>query len=52
VIWRRFSEFKKLHKELSKFYYKQTDGDKLPSLPKATFFGKEIDNNILIILKY
>jgi len=45
VVWRRFSEFKKLHKDLSKIYHKQAHSKPFPSLPKATFFGKTLMNN-------
>ncbi|KXJ22325.1 Ribosomal protein S6 kinase delta-1 [Exaiptasia diaphana] len=40
IVWRRFSEFKKLHKDLSKFYSKLGHNNLLPSLPRATYFDR------------
>lgn len=39
-VWRRFSDFKKLHRELLKIYIQKHAQDKFPPFPKAAFFGR------------
>ena len=39
-VWRRFSDFKKLHRELLKIYTQKHAQEKFPPFPKATFFGR------------
>lgn len=41
AVWRRFSDFKKLHQELSKIYVqKHIKEEQFPAFPKAKFFGR------------
>ena len=40
AVWRRFSDFKKLHQELLKIYvHKHFKDEEFPRFPKAKFFG-------------
>jgi len=42
-VWRRFSDFKKLHQELSKIYVqKYAKEGEFPTFPKAKFFGMSL----------
>ncbi|KAL9954054.1 hypothetical protein ACROYT_G041545 [Oculina patagonica] len=41
AVWRRFSDFKKLHQELAKIYIqKHSKEEEFPPFPKAKFFGR------------
>ncbi|XP_068683984.1 ribosomal protein S6 kinase-like 1 isoform X2 [Montipora foliosa] len=41
TVWRRFSDFKKLHQELFKiFTFKHFNEEEFPHFPKAKFFGR------------
>ena len=45
-MWRRFSDFKKLHQELSKIYVqKHAKEEEFPAFPKAKFFGRSLNDN-------
>ena len=43
AVWRRFTDFKKLHQELLKIYsFKDLKEEQFPPFPKAKFFGNNI----------
>ncbi|XP_015774495.1 PREDICTED: sorting nexin-15-like [Acropora digitifera] len=47
AVWRRFSDFKKLHQELLKIYvHKHFKDEEFPRFPKAKFFGRFEDGVI------
>ncbi|EDO32268.1 predicted protein [Nematostella vectensis] len=40
VVWKRYSDFKKLHRELLHIYNQQKHSTSFPTFPKAKFFGR------------